>query len=300
MTTQTRVLAQVSVFAITALVAGGTARAEADPAAAARAEIQKSVGFVPEFVKAMPATTLPGYWAEVKAFENNPKTALSSRDKGLIGLAVAAQTGSRNTIYSYTRCARANGAGDAEVGEAVAVAGLARRISTFMNGIQLDEGKFRAEIAQLSTNLKAGPAKPPASIDVVDDASAMANIKQAFGFVPEFFKKMPPLTQMTAWLQMRDLEMNPKTSLAGKTKSLISLAVAAQIPCRFCIIADTEFAKLEGATDREIAEAVTMAGIARNFGTLIDGLQVDEASFRRDFDRITGSEKSAKVARRAK
>ena len=300
MTTQNRVLAQVSVFAVTALVAVGAARAESDPAATARAEIQKSVGFLPEFVRAMPATTLPGYWAEVKAFENNPKTALSNRDKGLIGLAVAAQAGSRSTIYSYTRCARANGAGDAEVGEAVAVAGLARRFSTFMNGVQLDEGRFRAEIAQLLTNLKTAPAKPPAPIEVVDDGSALADVKQGFGFVPEFFKKMPPNAQMTAWLQMRDLEMNPKTALPGKTKSLISLAVAAQIPCRYCIIADTEFAKLEGATDREIAEAVTMAGMARNFGTLIDGLQVDEATFRRDFDRITGTEKSPKVARRAK
>jgi AhpD family alkylhydroperoxidase len=298
--TQKHVLTQVSVFTVTALLGLGAARADGDPVAAVRADMQKSVGFVPEFVKAIPAPLLPGYWAEVKNFESNPKTALSNRDKGLIGLAVAAQAGSRSTIYSYTRCARASGAGDAEVSEAVAIAGLARRFSTFMNGVQLDEGKFRAEIAQLVANLKAGPGKPPAPIDVVDDASALAEIKQGFGLVPEFFKRMPPNAQMTAWLQMRDLEMNPKTALPGKTKSLISLAVAAQIPCRYCIIADTEFAKLEGATDREITEAVTMAGIARNFGTLIDGLQVDEVTFRRDFDRITGLEKSPRVARRAK
>ena len=290
----------VSVLAVSLLAGLGSARAEADPGAAVRADIVKSVGFVPEFVKAIPAPLLPGYWAEVKNFESNDKTALSNRDKGLIGLAVAAQAGSRSTIYSYTRCARANGAGDTEIGEAVGIAGLARRFSTFMNGVQLDEGKFRAEIAQVVANLKAGPGKPGAPIDVVDDASALAEIKQGFGFVPEFIKRMPPHAQMTAWLQMRDLEMNPKTTLPGKTKSLIGLAVAAQIPCRFCIIADTEFAKLEGATDREITEAVTMAGIARNFGTLIDGLQVDEATLRRDFDRLTGADKSPRVARRAK
>jgi AhpD family alkylhydroperoxidase len=81
--------------------------------------------------------------------------------------------------------------------------------------------------------------------------------------------------------------MNPKTALPGKTKTLISLAVASQIPCHYCIIADTEFAKLEGATPRELSEAVTMAGMARSFGALIDGLQVDELTFRREWDRMT-------------
>ena len=55
--------------------------------------------------------------------------------------------------------------------------------------------------------------------------------------------------------------MNPSTAIPGKYKSLIGLAVASQIPCKFCIIADTEFAKLEGATDRELTEAVAMAGL---------------------------------------
>jgi AhpD family alkylhydroperoxidase len=298
MTKKRLVLTQVSVLAVTTLAAlTPGARAETDPAAAARAEIQQAVGFVPEFVKAMPPAVVPGYWAEVKNFENNPKTALSNRDKGLIGLAVTAQSGSRLGIYAYTRCARANGAGDAEAGEAVAIAGAARRFSTFFNGVQLDEGKFRAEVAQVVANLKASGGKPAAPINVVDDQSALAEIKQTFGFVPEFYKKMAPNTQMSAWLQMRDLEVSPRTALPGKTKSLISLAVAAQIPCRYCIIADTEFAKLEGATDREIAEAVTMAGLARNFGTLLDGLQVDEAAVRRDYDRLTGA---PRVARKAK
>ena len=68
--------------------------------------------------------------------------------------------------------------------------------------------------------------------------------------------------------------------------SLISVAVAAQIPCRFCLIADTAFAKLSGATEPEIAEALTMASIVRHWSTLMNGLQLDEAGFKRDVDRI--------------
>jgi AhpD family alkylhydroperoxidase len=300
MTTQMKMkLVPVLALSLTAAVAG-TSRAEVSPADAARADIQKTLGFTPDFVKALPEASLAGLWAEVKGFEEG-KTALSGKDKELIGLAVSAQAGSRRSVYAYKGCARAKGASPAEVAEAIGIAGLTRRMSTFMNGVQLDEGKFRAEVAEFVANVtKAAAAKvsPPPPLKVVDAASALADIKQTFGLVPEFLKRMPDTALPGAWLQMRDLEINPKTALPGKTKSLISLAVAAQIPCRYCVIADTQFAKLEGATDQEIAEAVTMAGVARNFGTLVDGLEVDEAAFRRDWDRMTGGDKSARVARR--
>jgi AhpD family alkylhydroperoxidase len=297
-----RSLTQVSILGLT-LVATTSARAES-AADAARTDIKKTLGFMPEFVKAIPDVWLPGLWSEVKNFQNSPKTALSIKDKELIGLAVAAQAGNRATVYSYTRCARANGATAAEIGEAVAIGGMVRRYSTFFNGVQLDEANFRSEIARLVEGAKAAAGKPPATppqpIAVVDARSAQESIKQAFGFVPEFMKKTPPEAAAGAWLQMRDLEMSP-TALPGKTKTLISLAVAAQVPCRYCLVADTEFAKLEGATDREISEAVTMAGMARSFGALVDGLQIDEVAFRRDFDRMTpGADKAAKVAKVAK
>jgi AhpD family alkylhydroperoxidase len=275
--------------------AAGTA--QANPAAEARADTQKTLGFVPDFVKSLPEPLVPGLWREVKEFENNPKTALGAKEKNLIALAVAAQTGSRSTIYAYTRCARANGASAAEVAEAVGVAALVRRFSTFLNGVQLDEAAFKADIAklvQIITQAASSKQPPPAPrpIAVVDARSALADIEQSFGFVPEFMKKMPPEALPGLWLQMRDLEL-AKTALPGKTKSLISLSVAAQVPCRYCVIADTEFAKLEGATAREISEAVSMAGVARSFGALIDGLQVDEATFRREWDRMTpGADKA--------
>jgi AhpD family alkylhydroperoxidase len=283
----TRSLTILSVLGLT--LAPGQVRAEG-AADAARADVKKTLGFVPEFVKAIPDVWLPGLWSEVKNFQNNPKTALSIKEKELIGLAVAAQAGNRATVYSYTRCARANGATAAEIGEAVAIGSLVRRYSTFFNGVQLDEANFRAEIARLVEGAKAAAGKPPGPapkpIAVVDARSAQESIKQAFGFVPEFMKKIPPDAAAGAWLQMRDIEMSP-TALPGKTKTLISLAVSAQVPCRYCVVADTEFARLEGASEQELSEAVTMAGIARSFGAMIDGLQVDEATFRRDFDRMT-------------
>jgi AhpD family alkylhydroperoxidase len=105
---------------------------------------------------------------------------------------------------------------------------------------------------------------------------------------------MPAEALPGAWLGMRDVEMNPGTALSGKHKTLISLAVASQIPCRFCVIADTEFARLEGASDKEINEAVAMAGISRNLLTLLEGMGVDDRTVRRDADRLNNPNRPSK------
>ena len=76
--------------------------------------------------------------------------------------------------------------------------------------------------------------------------------------------------------------MSNTTALDAKTKALISLAVASQIPCSYCIWSDTNAARSAGATDQEIAEAVAMAGLTRNTSTLLNGLQVDFDTFKKE------------------
>jgi AhpD family alkylhydroperoxidase len=265
------------------------AHAEAT-AAQAQAEMMKMVGFVPEFVKVMPDSLVPGYWEETKAFDLNDKTALDRKTKDLIGLAIAAQLPSHLTVWSYRLCARASGVSVAETDEAVALSALGRHWSTFFNGMQLDETKFRAEIAKVRENaMKAmsSGAKPPAPLAITDTASVYKDAEQSFGFVPEFVKRFPVEALPGAWLTFRNVELNPHSALPGKIKSLIGLAVSSQIPCRYCIIADTEFAKLDGATDREVTEAVTAGAMVRQYITLVEGLGVDEKAYRRDWERLT-------------
>nr|WP_280952187.1 carboxymuconolactone decarboxylase family protein [Mesorhizobium sp. WSM3868] len=67
-----------------------------------------------------------------------------------------------------------------------------------------------------------------------------------------------------------------------KVKSLISLAVAAQIPCNYCVWSDTENAKRAGATDEEIQEAVALAALTRHWSTIFYGMQVDFAQFKKE------------------
>ncbi len=304
MTNKTKLLTTTT-FAMLLLGNASHARAEtaakASPAAdAAHADIAKTLGFVPQFFQKFPEGILPGAWDEMKSLQLNPNTALPGRTKELIGLSVAAQIPCRYCIVAHTEFAKLNGASDAEIGEAVAMAAITRHWSTFLNGIQTDETKFRGEIAKIVANVKQVSAAKPAAakpIAVVDGQTALAEITQSLGFAPDFLKRFPDVARAGAWRQMRDVQLNPATAIAGKNKELMGLAVASQVPCRFCIIAHTEFAKLNGATDAEIGEAIAMASLTRDLSTLLNGMQVDEAQFRKDIERLV---KGATAAAKAK
>jgi AhpD family alkylhydroperoxidase len=65
--------------------------------------------------------------------------------------------------------------------------------------------------------------------------------------------------------------MNPTGALDGKTKQLIALGVAAQIPCAYCVFAHTKAAKAAGATDAQIKEAIATAALIRFNSTMLNG-----------------------------
>ena len=125
-------------------------------------------------------------------------------------------------------------------------------------------------------------------------AAARADIQKTFGFQPQFLLRFPDAALPGAWDEMKSLQLNPSTALSGKQKELVGLAVAAQVPCRFCVIAHTEFAKLNGASDAEIKEAIGMASVTRNLSTMLNGMQVDETQFRKDVDRLVKNVTSKK------
>src|SRR3569833_1515583 len=124
----------------------------------------------------------------------------------------------------------------------------------------------------LAIALPAIAAGPAPVIATPSEADVMKDITQTFGGVPTFIKQFPKSALAALWLEERDLEANPNTALDAKTKALISLAVAAQIPCQYSIWTDTMGAKQAGATAQENAEAVALAGLTRNYSSLFYGL----------------------------
>ena len=258
-------------------------------AKAALADIEKTLGFVPDFLKSLPDPVLPGTWEEMKGLQMSQTTALSAKYKELIGLAVSAQIPCKYCIIGHTEFAKANGATKGELGLAIAEASLTRHWSTFLNGAQIDEGKFRSEIDQALAQLKAvdprAPAPPPNAVK--DSQSVYLDVERSYGLVPGFIKAFPTSGVVGAWKAMRDVEMNPKGALPPKVISLVGLAVASQVPCHYCVLADAAFAKASGATDAEISEAIAMAAFTRQMSTLLNGLQVNEAKFKADVTRLT-------------
>jgi AhpD family alkylhydroperoxidase len=114
-------------------------------AQATYADIEKTLGTVPSFFKMFPEAGIAGAWAEFKSVQLNPKTKLDGKTKELIGLAISAQIPCQYCIYFHTQAAKANGAGDEEIGEAVAMSAIVRHWSTVLNGMQVDLSGFKRE-----------------------------------------------------------------------------------------------------------------------------------------------------------
>ena len=263
-------------------------------AAAAYADIKATLGFVPTFLRAFPEEGIAAAWDELKSVQLNPATALPGKTKELIGLAVAAQIPCKYCIYFHTQVAKLDGASDRELQEAIAMAAITRHWSTELNGLQIDETEFKQEVTRVFAYVQHPTASTgDAPVAVTDAASAYEDIKRTLGSVPTFLRRFPEEGIAAAWREMKSVQLNPSTALDGKTKELIGLAVAAQIPCKYCIYFHTEAAKLNGASDAEIREAVTMAALTRHWSTVLNGSLIDENQFRREVDQIVKNARKA-------
>jgi AhpD family alkylhydroperoxidase len=103
---------------------------------------------------------------------------------------------------------------------------------------------------------------------------------------PPFVKAIAPQEAASpAWQEWMAV-FNPKGALDGKTKELIGLAVAAQIPCQYCVYAHTVGAKQAGATDEQIKEAIAASALVRKMSTELNGNQYDMAEFKKQIDAV--------------
>ncbi len=276
-----------------------SAYAEDPEAKATLAEIKSTFGFVPTFMAVFPEEGLPGAWDEFKNVQMNPKTAIPQKYKELIGLGVSAQIPCEYCVYFHTKAAKANGATEKEIREAVGMAAVVRHWSTWLNGAQIDESSFKKDLDLLIANAKSG-AKPPEPMAVTDAKSAREDIKRSMGFVPGFMAAFPESGVAGAWKEMKGLQMNPNTAIPLKYKELIGLAVASQIPCHYCTTFHTAAAtQLDGATPAETQEAVAMAALVRHWSTVLNGNQIDRNAFRAEVDRAMAPKAPGKQTARA-
>jgi AhpD family alkylhydroperoxidase len=131
--------------------------------------------------------------------------------------------------------------------------------------------------ATITLSVSSGFAAEPSA------EAAYKDIEATLGGVPSHFKGYPQSAVAGAWEMTKGLLFDPSNTLEPKVKSLIGLAVAAQIPCQYCIWLETKFAKAQGATDAEVSEAVAQAAYIRMWSTVINGLQIDFDTFKAEF-----------------
>ncbi len=109
-------------------------------------------------------------------------------------------------------------------------------------------------------------------------------IEQMMGLVPSFFKTMPDTALESEW-RLFNLVQVEETAIPAKYRELIGSAVAATLRCPYCSYFHAEMAKLYGATDAEIEDAVHFAKSSVGFSTYINGLQIDIKKFKTEIDQ---------------
>jgi AhpD family alkylhydroperoxidase len=123
---------------------------------AALKDIEATIGFVPTFFKNQPKAGLAGAWQQLRDLEFKENTALSPKVKALIGLAVVAQIPCSYCIWADAASAKAAGASEEEIREAVGIAATERYWSTMLNGLQEDLPTFKADFGKILGGEAAG------------------------------------------------------------------------------------------------------------------------------------------------
>jgi AhpD family alkylhydroperoxidase len=121
--------------------------------------------------------------------------------------------------------------------------------------------------------------------DVRPRAEVEAEMKEVLGLVPSMYRRMPDSLLDLEWEAMKRLEFG-ETLIPNKYKELIGIAVHSETKCRYCTLFHQEAAKLFGATDEEIQEAVHFAKYTVGWSVYVNGMREDYDQFADEVDQI--------------
>ena len=111
----------------------------------AKKEITQTFGTFLTMFDAFPEHALAGAWETFKQLQS-PENAISPINRELIRLAVASQIPCVYCVYFHTAAAKAFGATDAEIEEAVTHGAQTRHWSMVLQGTQIEFEEFKAEM----------------------------------------------------------------------------------------------------------------------------------------------------------
>jgi AhpD family alkylhydroperoxidase len=106
-------------------------------------------------------------------------------------------------------------------------------------------------------------------------------IEQTFGKVSKFFRAIPERSLEMEWNLFKTIQL-AESPIPNKYRELIGVGIAAVSKCRYCALFHTETAKLFGATDEEIEDAVHYAKSSAGWSAYLNGLQFDYDEFKNE------------------
>jgi AhpD family alkylhydroperoxidase len=107
-------------------------------------DIIQTLGQVPDFFKDMPDETLAREWAQWKEFQMTD-TAISAREKQLIGFAVAAAIHCPYCTYFHQSATEMMGTTREQLEEAARMAADTAKYSTYLHGLQTPLEDFKKQ-----------------------------------------------------------------------------------------------------------------------------------------------------------
>ena len=122
-------------------------------------------------------------------------------------------------------------------------------------------------------------------------------IEETFGLVPSMFKAIPDSSLELEWQLFKRVQLE-EGPIPSKYRELIGLAIAGVTKCRYCAFYHTEVAKLFGATDEEIEDALHFAKSTAGWSAYVNGLQLDFDQFKDEILQACEHVRSAQAAAR--
>jgi len=112
-----------------------------------------------------------------------------------------------------------------------------------------------------------------------------AEIKGMFGLVPKFIQLIPDSSLEMEWQLFKRVQFD-EGAIPNKYRELIGIGIAAVSKCRYCVAFHTVAAKLNGATDAEIEDAIHFAKSAAGWSTWINGFALDFEEFKKELETM--------------
>jgi AhpD family alkylhydroperoxidase len=110
-------------------------------------------------------------------------------------------------------------------------------------------------------------------------------IRETLGLVPSFFNRLPDKYLAAEWELFSEFTFG-ETLIPNKYKELLGVALHSETKCHYCTLFHTEAAKLFGATEEEIQEAVHYAKMSLGWSAYLNGIQQDYDQFAEELQRV--------------